>query len=82
MPTEYINEPVEIRVDFCGRRVIPRVMNWNNKLYTIRSINAVHQSPHGSSQRFFFSVSDRLNYFKLQLDTANLEWRLLEMYAD
>ncbi len=82
MSTEYINEPVEVRVDFCGRRVIPRVMNWNDKLYNICSINAVHHSPYGASQRYFFSVSDSSNYFKLQLDTENLEWRLLEMYAD
>ncbi len=82
MSVEAINEPVEVRVDFCARRVIPRVMNWNNKNYPIRSVNMIHSTRHGASKLFLFSVSDRTNYFKLQLDTDNLEWRLLEMYAE
>ncbi len=80
MAYEYINEPVEIRVDFCGRRVVPRVMNWNNRLYTILNVNMVHHDSQGTAQQYFFSVSDMHNYFKLQFNAENLEWRLLEMY--
>lgn len=42
----------------------------------------VHSSYNGADKLYFFSVSDKTNYFKLQLDTANLEWRLVEMYAE
>lgn len=82
MAAEWVNEPVEVRVDFCGKRVVPRAMHWNNKLYPIRNVNLVHSTNEGSRKLFFFSVSDSTNYFKLQLDTDNLEWKLVEMYAD
>ncbi len=82
MPVEYINEPVEVRVDFCSRRVLPRAMSWNNRLYTVKSINMIHSTRNGASKLFFFSVSDNVNYFKLQLNTESLEWRLIEMCSD
>lgn len=82
MPVEYVNEPVEVRVDFCNRRVLPRAMSWNNRLYAVKSINMIHSARNGASKLFFFSVSDDINYFKLQLDTESLEWRLIEMYSD
>lgn len=82
MSVEVVNEPVEVRVDFCAKRVIPRVMNWNNKNYPIHRVNMIHSARHGASKLFLFSVSDKTNYFKLQLDTDNLEWRLIEMYAE
>ena len=81
MTTEYVNEPVAVRVDFQGTKVLPRAMHWNNHLYAITSINMVHSTREGTNKRYFFSVSDDTNYFKLQLSTENLEWRLMEMYA-
>jgi len=81
MAVEWINELVEVRVDFCGKRVLPRTMFWNNNLYQIRVVNMIHSSREGSRKLFFFSVSDLTNYFKLQLDTESLEWRLIEMYS-
>ncbi|HJN84979.1 MAG TPA: hypothetical protein QF873_01515 [Patescibacteria group bacterium] len=82
MATEWINEPVEVRVDFCGRHIIPRAMRWNNHTYAIHHVNMIHSSYNGTDKLFFFSVSDKTNYFKLQLDTSNLEWKLVEMYAE
>ena len=82
MAIEWVNEPVEVRVDFCGQRVLPRAMRWNNRTYTIKQVNMIHSSNNGECKLFFFSVSDATNYFKLQLNTNNLEWRLVEMYAE
>ncbi len=82
MSIEWVNEPVEVRVDFCGRHVMPRAMRWNNRTYPIDRVNMVHSSNNGECKLFFFSVSDKTNYFKLQLNTSNLEWRLVEMYAE
>ena len=81
MATEWVTEPVAVRVDFCGKRVIPRAMHWNNKLYAIRSVNMVHSTNEGRRKLFYFSVSDTTNYFKLQLDTSSLEWKLVELYS-
>lgn len=81
MAAEWINEPVEVRVDFCGTRILPRAMHWNNQIYRIRHVNMVHSTQEGATKLFFFSVSDATNYFKLQLNTANLEWKLVELYS-
>ena len=82
MTIESINEPVEVRVDFCGTRVVPRAIYWNKRLYPIRSVNMVHHTSQGERQLFYFSVSDQTNYFKLEFDTSSLQWRLMEMYSD
>ncbi|PIR47660.1 hypothetical protein COV06_02490 [Candidatus Uhrbacteria bacterium CG10_big_fil_rev_8_21_14_0_10_50_16] len=82
MSVEWINDPVEVRVDFCEKRIIPRTLYWNHKLYHIRAVNMIHSTREGSRKLYFFSVSDLTNYFKLQLDTENLEWKLVEMYSE
>ncbi|MEK7094584.1 MAG: hypothetical protein AAB886_00555 [Patescibacteria group bacterium] len=82
MPQENINEPVEVRVDFCGLRVLPRSMAWNGRVYDIRTMHSVHSINEGSTKRFFFSVSDNTNFFKLSFNTDTLEWRLIEMFAE
>ena len=79
---ELINEPVDVVVSFAQNRVAPRRMRWNRRDYDIKTINLVHTAHEGAKKIFYFSVSDLTNYFKLRLDTENLEWRLVELYSD
>ena len=78
---EYMNEPVEVSVDFRGRRVWPKHIRWNQRTYDVDRVNLVHGTREGQRRIFYFSVSDSANFMKLRLDTETLEWRLVEVYA-
>ncbi len=78
---EYMNEPIEVNVDFRGRRVWPKHILWNGREYDIDRVNLVHGAREGQRRIFYFSVSDNANFMKLRLDTETLEWRLVEVYA-
>lgn len=79
---EYLNDPVEVTVDFFGRRVRPREVSWGNRRYPLTRVNLVHGAREGAKRIFYFSVSDSANFMKLRFDTETLEWRLVEVYAD
>lgn len=79
---EYLNDVVEVTVDFSGRRVRPREVRWCNRTYPLHRVNLVHGTREGIKRIFYFSVSDQTNFMKLRFDTESLEWRLVEMYAD
>lgn len=79
---EFIHDPIDVVVSFCQNRVIPRKMRWNNREYEIDRVNLVHTANEGKKRVFYFSVSDKTNYFKLKLDPECLEWHLVELYAD
>ena len=79
---EYLNDPVEVTVDFSGRRVRPKEVRWCNRTYPLQRVNLVHGAREGMKRIFYFSVSDKANFMKLRFDTESLEWRLVELYAD
>ncbi len=79
---EYMNDPVEVTVDFFGRRVRPREVQWCNRRYPLTRVNLVHGAREGTKRVFYFSVSDAVNFMKLRFDTETLEWRLVEMYTN
>ena len=79
---EILNDPIDVEVSFFENRVIPRKMVWNQKDYTIKTVNLVHTAREGTKRIYYFSVSDLTNYFKLKLDPELLEWRLVELYTD
>lgn len=78
---EYLNDPVEVTVDFSGRRVRPKEVRWSNHTYPLKSVNLVHGAREGIKRIFYFSVSDQANFMKLRFDTESLEWRLVELYT-
>ncbi len=79
---ELINDPIDVIVNFTGKRVAPKVFKWNDKEYQIKQVNLVHHSQEGSKRIFYFSVSDLTNYFKLRFDPVLLEWHIVELYTD
>ena len=81
---DYIDEPVEVTVDFSWPKVRPQRMRWNNRDYPIERVNLIHAAREGDKRLFYFSVSDQntANFFKLRFDTETLEWRLVEVYSE
>jgi hypothetical protein len=78
---EFLNDPVDVAVDFSGLKVRPQRVRWGNHTYDIQKTNLVHGAREGTKRIFYFSVSDDANFMKLRLDTETLEWRLVEVYA-
>lgn len=78
---QFLNDPVDVTVDFSGRRVKPREVRWSNRTYPIPRVNLVHGAREGQKRIFYFSVSDNDNFMKLRFDTETLEWRLVEFYS-
>ncbi len=76
-----MNEPIDVSVDFKGKKVRPTSLRWGTKVYAIQKVNLVHGTREGQKRIFYFSVSNQDNALKLKLDTETLEWRLVEVYA-
>ncbi|MFH1632370.1 MAG: hypothetical protein ABIA47_05150 [bacterium] len=79
---ELLNDPVDVSVDFFGKRVRPRRVHWDGREYNMTTVNLIHGAQEGSKRVFYFSVSDSTNFMKLKLDPETLEWRLVELYTD
>lgn len=79
---ELLNDPVEVQVDFQGRRVRPTHVRWGGRTYAMQRVNMVHTTREGTKCIYYFSVSDTANFMKLRLDTETLEWRLVEIYSE
>jgi hypothetical protein len=78
---EFLNDPIDVAVDFSGLKVRPQKVRWGSKTYDIQKTNLVHGAREGQKRIFYFSVSDSANFMKLRLDTETLEWRLVEVYS-
>lgn len=79
---QFLNDPIDVTVDFSGRRVRPKEVRWSNRAYAIPQVNLIHGAREGTKRVFYFSVSDNTNFMKLRFDTETLEWRLVEFYAE
>jgi hypothetical protein len=79
---ETINEPIEVIAKFVGNKTIPIKFLWSGQEILIKKVNLSWTTFEGRSKFYFFAVSDNTNYFKLQFNTDNLTWVLLETYAD
>lgn len=77
-----INESIEVAALFRSRKIIPLKFLWQGKEYVIKKINLTYSSWIGRSKIYYFAVSDSANYFKLQFNSEELSWTLLESYTD
>ena len=48
----------------------------------ITKINLTYSKRDGRDKFYYFAVTDGANYFKLQFNTENLLWTLLETYVE
>ena len=79
---EEINEDVDVITIFKKNQAIPWKFLWQGREYLIQKINLTYSSWQGRNKVYYFAVSDNTNYFKLQFNTENLKWTLLESYVD
>ncbi len=77
-----INEPIEVVAKFSAGKLLPMKFLWQDREVVIKKINLVYTSWQGRAKFYFFAVSDSTNYFKLQFNSENLTWTLLESYAE
>ena len=77
---EIINEPIEVICAYLKDRVLPICFRWQNSKYTVDKVNLVHSARSGSDKLYFYSVSQRSNYFKLYFNSASNKWQLVDAY--
>ena len=77
-----INEPIEVMAKFSAGKLLPVKFFWSGREIMIKKINLVYTTWQGRTKFYFFAVSDNTNYFKLQFNSENLTWTLLESYAE
>ena len=78
----YLDDPIEVTVDFASKHVRPRTVHWDGRRYAMQKVNLIHGAREGTKRIYYFSVSDQTNFMKLRLDTETLQWRLVEFYTD
>ena len=78
--TEIIDEQISVALLFnhLKRLVTPSVIYWHGRRYTITKVGLHHTVREGRVLFHIFSVTDGTTFFKLQMDTETLGWRLLE----
>ncbi len=79
---EKIDEPIEVLVSFKTKKIIPSLFRWRGKDYRIEKVNMIHKERDGSDKIYYFSVSDKTNFFRLAYFTRDLSWRIEELYFD
>lgn len=57
----------------------PTVLWWRRRRYPITRVGLHHTAHDGRRLFHIFSVTDGMNFFKLQLDTETLQWTVLEV---
>ena len=77
---EKINEEVSVVMYYSARkrRALPHLIHWQNKDYAIGKIGYHHTVKEGQTLHHIFELvdSNELLWFRLNLDTSNLHWRL------
>jgi len=78
---EKISIPVSVSLSFDSKRrkVIPKWIIWNDRLYPIVKIGLHHTFREGRVLYHVFSVVSKTLFFRLVLNTENLHWKLEEI---
>lgn len=79
--TTQINEPIAVMVSYKrdGKKAIPTMMEWHNRLYKFSQLGFWHPFRQGRRLIHAFTVSDGINTFRLEFDTESLLWTLAEI---
>jgi hypothetical protein len=78
---EKINEPVSVEFisNIKTSRVYPAKISWRGTLYSIQTVGLHHVVRSGRTLLHVFSVTDGNLFFRLTLNTENLQWQLEEV---
>lgn len=80
---EKICQPVSVELIYNSRtkKVYPNRINWQGKTYTVKKVGLHHFVRIGRTLFHIFSVVTDDLFFRLSLNTDNLQW-ILEEVAD
>lgn len=78
---EKLSLPVSVGITFdhTKRKVIPKWVLWEGKLYSIEKMGLHHTFRQGRTLFHVFSVASKTLFFRLVLNTDTLAWRLEEI---
>jgi hypothetical protein len=62
-----------------GARVAPLKLRWDGRVYPVTKMGLHHQFRVGRTLHHIFSVVSNDTFFRLNLNTDNLSWRLEEV---
>lgn len=79
---EKVDDSIEVMVNFSNHKVRPVFFKWKDKTYQVEKLNLVHQEKDGNDKIYYFSVSDKVNYFRLAFFTCDLSWRIQELFFE
>jgi len=73
--------PISVSLSFDSRKrkVLPKWVVWNGRLYPVLKIGLHHTYREGRNLYHVFSVVSKTLFFRLVLDTETLYWRLEEI---
>jgi hypothetical protein len=74
-------ESVVLLAEFDQRGLVPRVLKLAGREYRIEKVNLMHSITDGLVRIYFFSVSDKTNYWKLGFNTESLKWWVEDSYS-
>lgn len=78
---EKLSLPVSVGITFdhTKRKVVPKWILWEGKLYSVEKIGLHHTFRTGRTLFHVFSVASKTLFFRLVLNTDTLFWRLEEI---
>ncbi|OGM09640.1 hypothetical protein A2Y68_03325 [Candidatus Woesebacteria bacterium RBG_13_46_13] len=78
---EKISAPVSVTLvfDHAKRKVFPKWLVWEGKLYPLEKVGLHHTFRQGRTLFHVFSVASETLFFRLVFNTDNLFWRLEEI---
>jgi len=76
-----ISVPVSVSFTFDSkkRKIFPKWIVWNGRLYPVVKIGLHHTYRQGRTLYHVFSVTSKNLFFRLVLNTENLHWKLEEI---
>jgi hypothetical protein len=78
---EKLSLPVSVGITFdhSKRKVVPKWILWEGKLYPVEKVGLHHTYREGRTLFHVFSVASKTLFFRLVLNTDTLYWRLEEI---
>lgn len=76
-----ISAPISLVLvyDHSARKLIPKKLKWEGKTHNITSVDMHHITRDGRTLKHVFSVASATMFFKIVMDTSNLQWMLEEI---
>lgn len=79
---EMMEDEISVQVVFHGKKVLPKLFKWHNKIHRVEKVNLMHRAKYGNILFCFFSVRNTSKFYKLRFNTQELSWHIVEYYAD